>query len=54
MGLDQWFFAEIDDERGDFDSVTEYVCAECGYKLPCSTPDEVIDLLVSQEIDRRY
>lgn len=48
------FFTEGSEIVDDFDSTTEYVCSECGYKLPCSTPDEVIDLLVSQEIDRRY
>lgn len=43
-----------DEEIDDYEATVEYVCADCGWALPCSDPKEVVDFIVDQEIDRRY
>jgi ribosomal protein L37AE/L43A len=35
------------------ESVTVWRCVKCNWVLPCKTPNEVVDFIVDQEVDRR-
>lgn len=48
------YFVDGGEEYDEWNSTIVYVCAECGWKLPCNAPNEVVDFIMDQEIDRRY
>lgn len=40
-------------EYYDVGATTSWRCASCEWELPCDSPEEVVDFVVDQEIDRR-